>query len=171
MANQKTIWIAAGAVLLLLFAPGLLRAATTPSMSDILAAAAKLIAQFEGFSATPYWDVSRWSWGYGTAAPGSTGAISEADALAALQAHASADYATLQPQITRNLSLDQWAALLSFAYEEGSGNPGAGALVNDINAGNDSVLEQHWKEYVYAGGVVNSDIVTRRNSEWALWIS
>ena len=171
MASQKTIWIAAGAVVLLLIAPALLRAVSATTMNEALSAGARLIAQFEGFRANPYWDVSRYSWGYGTPAPGPTGYISESDAMAALQAHSADDYNALAPQISRPLTINQWAALLSFAYEEGHGNPGAGALVNDINAGDDTVLETHWKKYIYAGGVVDSDIVDRRNKEWDIWVS
>lgn len=171
MASNKTIWIAAGAVVLLLIAPALLRAVTVTSMNEALSAAARLIAQFEGFRANPYWDVSRYSWGYGTPAPGQFGTITPAEGMAELQAHSTDDYNALAPRITRDLSINQWAALLSFAYEEGHGNPGAGALVNDINAGDDTVLETHWKKYIYADGVVNSDIVDRRNAEWDIWVS
>lgn len=171
MDNTKKILITAGAVAFLLLLPGIINAATMTTMQDALAAGAQLIKRFEGFRSTPYWDVSRWSWGYGTRAPGSSGTITTDQATADLIAHAQDDYDTLAPRITRPLLINQWAALLSFAYEEGTGNPGAGALVNDINAGDDRVLETHWKKYIYAGGVVNPDIVERRNLEWDEWMS
>jgi lysozyme len=171
VASQKTIWIAAGAILLLLLAPGMLRAATVTTMQDALNAGAQLIAQFEGFRATPYWDVSRYSWGYGTPAPEGGGTITPEQGMQDLIAHATDDYNALAPYIGRDLSIAQWSALLSFAYNEGHGNPGAGALIIDINAGDDGVLETHWKKYVYAGGVVNQDLVDRRNAEWNIWVS
>jgi GH24 family phage-related lysozyme (muramidase) len=171
MASQKPILIAVGAIILLLLAPSLLRAATVTTMQDALTAGAQLIAQFEGFRANPYWDVSRYSWGYGTPAPGPTGTITPEQGMQDLYAHATDDYNALAPRLTRDLSINQWSALLSFAYEEGHGNPGAGALVNDINAGYDDVLETHWKKYVYAGGVVDPEIVDRRNKEWDIWVS
>lgn len=160
-----------GAAALLLLLPGIVNAATMTTMQDALAAGAQLIKQFEGFRSTPYWDVSRWSWGYGTRAPGSSGTITRDQATAELEAHSQDDYNVLAPQITRPLMVDQWAALLSFAYQEGTGNPGAGALVDDINADNDAVLETHWKKYIYAGGVVDPNIVARRNKEWGMWMS
>lgn len=160
-----------GAAALLLLLPGIVNAATMTTMQDALDAGAALIKQFEGFRSTPYWDVNRWSWGYGTRAPGSSGTITRDEATAELEAHSQDDYNVLAPQITRPLMVDQWAALLSFAYQEGTGNPGAGALVDDINADNDAVLETHWKKYIYAGGVVDPNIVARRNKEWGLWMS
>lgn len=43
------------------------------------------IKQDEGFSPKPYWDISRWTWGYGTKAPGPDGVITEAEAEADLR--------------------------------------------------------------------------------------
>lgn len=131
------------------------------------ALAASVIAYFESFSPTPYWDVSRWSWGYGTQAPGPTGTITRAQAMLDLQAHAQQDYNYLAPKITRILRPNQWAAYLSFSYNEGAG--AAAKLVDDINSGDDAALEIHWKKYIYAGGVVNDDLVYRRGKEWGLW--
>jgi GH24 family phage-related lysozyme (muramidase) len=166
MNKAITISVIAGLVLLALLTPSMAHAA-----SEVFDVTDWLIPQFEGFSATPYWDVSRYSWGYGTPAPGATGTISPAAARVAMRAHVQDDYNALHTRITRALNPNQWGALLSFAYEEGHGNPGAGALVPDINAGDDSVLETHWKKYVYADGVVNQDIVDRRNKEWDIWMS
>jgi GH24 family phage-related lysozyme (muramidase) len=136
------------------------------------ALAASVIAYFESFSATPYWDVSRWSWGYGTQAPGPTGTITRVKAMFDLQAHAQQDYNYLAPRITRALTANQWAALLSFSYNEGPGN--ASNLVSDINGGDDAALEVHWKKYIFSRDdsgalVVNSGLVTRRAKEWSLW--
>lgn len=130
---------------------------------------ASFIPSVEGFSAHPYWDVSRYSWGYGTAAPGASGTITREKAFADMTAHLLSDYRYLKPLITRNLSVKQWAALLSFSYNEGPGN--ADNLVADINSGDDTALQAHWKKYIYAGGVASSDLIDRRGKEWALWIS
>lgn len=171
MDNDKKILLVVGAVVLLLLAPGIIQSATMTNANDILTASAQLIPQFEGFRATPYWDVSRYSWGYGTRAPGPDGTITREQAAEDLKMHVENDLNTLYPRITRPLLINQWAALMSFAYEEGTGNPGAGALVNDINADNDAVLETHWKKYIYADGVVDPNIVARRNREWEIWTS
>lgn len=167
MSRQTvTICIIAGIFVLALLVPTMVNAS-----SDVYQVTDWLIPQFEGFRPSPYWDVSRYSWGYGTAAPGPDGTITREKALTDMRVHVKNDFNTLFPQLTRSLNPNQWGALLSFSYEEGSGNPGAGALVDDINAGDDSVLETHWKKYVYADGVVNQDIVDRRNREWGIWNS
>lgn len=123
----------------------------------------------EGFSATPYWDVSRWSWGYGTAAPGPDGSITRDAAMNALVDHVLNDYTRLYGAITRTLSANQWAALLSFSYNLGPGN--ALNLVPYINAGNYQELGIHWNKYIYAGGKVNQGLVERRALEWDLFTS
>lgn len=131
-----------------------------------------LIPSFEGFSATPYWDVSRYSWGYGTPAPGPTGTITREQAVIEMNKHIDADYNYLKRLISRPLSANQWAALLSFTYNEGQGN--GDNLVNNINSGDDTALEQQWKLYNKVrdeNGIlqVSSDLVDRRNREWEVW--
>jgi GH24 family phage-related lysozyme (muramidase) len=159
MTRRTVYYIAGGVAALLLM--------VSMNIKKWKALAASVIASFEGFSPVPYWDVSRWSWGYGTPAPGPDGTITKAEAMADLQTHAQDDYDNLAPRITRTLTANQWAAYLSFSYNLGVGN--AYNLVDDINSGDDTALEIHWKKYIYAGGVVNSDLVARRAKEWSLW--
>lgn len=128
---------------------------------------ATFIPGVEDFSSTPYWDVMRYSWGYGTAAPGQTGTITREQAFTDMIAYLMADYNTLGKKLTRSLSVNQWVALLSFSYNLGIGN--GLEIVKYINADNDSVLGTQWNKYVYAGGVVNSNLVARRKKEWSLW--
>lgn len=130
---------------------------------------AVFMPQVEGFSATPYWDIDRYSWGYGTPAPGPNGTITRAQAFADMVQHYSDDYPQLSALITRKLRATQWAALLSFSYNTGIGN--ADNLVANINSGDDSELGVQWNKYVYAGGVRNSSLVQRRALEWQLWQS
>ena len=135
--------------------------------NDIFMTAGNLIAGFEGFSPRPYWDNKQWSWGYGTKAPGPDGIIDEATAMQQLNQHVKQDYNYLLPLLTRPLSDNQWAALLSFAYNEGPGN--ADNLVPNINSYNDAALQTQWLKYIYAGGVVNDALVERREKEWQIW--
>jgi len=130
---------------------------------------ASFIPSVEGFEPHPYWDIDRYSWGYGTKAPGSTGTITREKAFRDMTAYLTADYDRLLQRITRSLSVNQWAAFLSFAYNLGIGN--AYNLVALINAGDNTALGVKWNQYVYAGGVVNSNLVERRKKEWALWNS
>lgn len=137
--------------------------------SRIIAILSRFIPEVEGFSATPYWDVTRYSWGYGTAAPGPTGTITKAKALADALAHLLRDYAELKPRITRSLSAHQWAALLSFAYNLGIGN--ALKIVDTINSGDDGRLYERWMSFVNVNGIPNAGIIERRRKEWGLWVS
>jgi lysozyme len=130
---------------------------------------ASFIPSVEGFRSTPYWDVTRYSWGYGTIAPGSTGTITREQAFADMLTHLLADYAKLSGRISRILTVSQWVALLSFSYNVGIGN--AYNLVPLINSGDDTALAAKWAKYIYAGGVVNNDLVERRQKEINLWNS
>lgn len=137
---------------------------------------ANLIPKFEGFRSTPYWDYKQWTWGYGTQVPlkymngnkpvaGAT--ISRAQAFADALAYLNNSKAILEPLIRIPLGANQWAALLSFSY-----NLGVGAtknLLNNLNSMNWAALEKQFKQYVNAGGVVNPNLVARRNEEWAIF--
>jgi GH24 family phage-related lysozyme (muramidase) len=79
------------------------------------------------------------------------------------------DYDTLRPQVKRPLTVNQWTAYLSFSYNEGVGN--ADNLLDNINSGNDTALATQWRKYIYAGGMVNQDLVDRREKELLLWFS
>lgn len=158
--KQKKYWITGAIVFALLLLPRMARASWY-TITDWL------IPEFESFRAHPYLDGSRYSWGYGTAAPGATGTITKEQALADMRAYLQGDYNYLSTLISRPLSGNQWAALLSFSYNLGAGS--AANLVADINAGSDSVLEDHWKQYIYSSGSVNTNLVHRRNVEWQMW--
>lgn len=138
-------------------------------MEGILNVARAFLQSEEGFSATPYWDVSRWSWGYGTQAPGPGGTIDRDTAADDMMKHVMQDYDYLKKLITMPLTANQWGALLSFSYNLGPGN--ADNLVDNINRGDYIALGEQWNKYVYAGGVINSALVGRRQREWELFIS
>lgn len=159
---KKNMWF------ILLSIGGVLLALTVRNLrSRIVTILSSFVPTVEGFRSTPYWDEQRYSWGYGTAAPGSTGTITREQAFADMLSHLMADYEKLLPRITANLNAYQWAALLSFAYNVGVGS--AYNLVPEINAGDSSGLERNWKQYVYSGGEYNPDLVDRRIKEWQLW--
>jgi GH24 family phage-related lysozyme (muramidase) len=167
--KKKQIYIVAAAAGILFLVLPAIASAQSANMNP-----ADLIASFEGFSATPYWDVSRYSWGYGTPAPGATGTITRPQALVELQGHSQADYEYLQPMITRPLTGNQWAAYLSFAYQEGTG--GADNLVDNINSGDDQALAAQWRLYNKvrdANGNLqyNADVAARRERELQIWNS
>lgn len=155
--KKQTIYIIIGLGALLLI--------TMRSYKTILGS---FLAQWEGFSATPYWDVNRYSWGYGTPAPGATGTITRAQALIDAMQHIAADRNYLLPMINRKLNAWQWAALLSFSYNLGAGN--ADNLIDNINSGDDQALRTQWLKYNKADGIYNSDLAARRQAEFdQLW--
>lgn len=156
--------ILAGAGLLLLLLGGF-----TSFKTRLINKLAAFLPSVEGFSAAPYWDVSRYSWGYGTAAPGASGSITREQAFADMLSHLFNDYAVLSNKISRTLTVNQWVALLSFSYNLGIGN--ALKLVPLINSGDDVALSDKWRQFVYAGGQVNQVLVKRREKEISLWNS
>lgn len=139
------------------------------------------LPEWESFSPLAYWDVSRYSWGYGTLAPNTnasmslaqaraaSGSISEPEARKEMIAHTDNDYHYLKTLIVRELSPAQWAALLSFSYNLGPGN--ADNLIANINSGDNEALHTQWMKYIYADGKPDSDLADRRAAEWQFWIA
>lgn len=135
------------------------------------------LQQWEGFSSSPYWDVSHWSWGYGTRVPNSTnnknvvpsGTITRQQAMTDLVNYINNDFQTLTPLVKTSLNKNQWAALLSFSYNLGVDD--AQRLLPNLNSQNWSALGTQWNKYIYAGGQVSQDLVNRRAAEWRLFNS
>lgn len=127
------------------------------------------IPSVEGFIPVSKWDYKQYSWGYGTAAPGPGLPITREQAFSEMLTHLMRDYDILKPQVTRTLNTNQWAAYLSFSYNEGVGN--ADNLLKNINSGDNTALATQWRKYIYAGDVVNQDLIDRREKELSLWFS
>lgn len=126
----------------------------------------------ESFSPYPVWDNKQWSWGYGTAAgydPNNKplGSITQAKAMQELFKVVDDHYAYLSKKITRKLTGNQWAALLSFSFNLGQYT--ADNLVPYINDGNDNALFIEWRKYVHSAGTISQGLVKRREKEIALW--
>jgi lysozyme len=153
-------WYIAGGIALLI-------AVSASFEKRLLNVLSNFIPSVEGFRSNPYWDAGRYSWGYGTMAPGPAGTITRSQAFADMVAYLLNDYTLLKPRITRDLSVRQWAALLSFAYNTGVG--AAYKLVAEINSYDDAALFVHMRQYKYSDGLVNSTLVERREKEISLW--
>lgn len=128
----------------------------------------------EGFSAKPIWDFKQWSWGYGTAAGYDKnnkplGTITKEQAWIEALKVITKNYNYLKPLIQVNLTGNQWAALLSFAYNLGPGN--AKNLVPNINKQDTAALVAQWRRYINAGGIPNQGLKNRREKEIALWLA
>jgi len=135
--------------------------------NNVFETAFNYLKNFEGFRSSPYWDVSRYSWGYGTKAPGPTGTISREKAKADAIAFMQNDYNYLKPMLRVELTPNQWAALLCFSYNLGKGN--ADNLVPNINAQNWDALRDQWLKYIYVDGLPDPDILARRRAEWRIF--
>jgi len=160
---MNAAFIIAGVAILVLL-PALVNA-----QSNFYMVATDFIIGLEGFVDHPYWDYKQYSWGYGTKAPGPDGTITREQARKDLEARLQGDYDYLSQLIHVPLSANQWAALLSFSYNLGTGN--ADNLTDNINAEDNQALGEQWAKYEYAGGVVNDDLRERRAKEWRLWNS
>jgi len=160
MINRENIfyWLT-GAGVVWLFA----RSRKPSTVESVFNITGNLLAQLENFSAHPYWDISRYSWGYGTAAPGATGTISEPQARADMLEHVRKDYQYLKPMITIDLDPFQWAALLSFSYNLGPGN--ADNLIQNINSENWEAFRDQFKLYINADGIPRDYLRDRREIE------
>lgn len=168
--QNKVIAIGAFALLLLMLFPNLLMGQGGMALS----AAADLIASFEGFTPVSKWDNKQYSWGYGTKAPGPGLSITESQAKDEMMGHIQNDYDYLLPLVTVRLNKNQWAALLSFSYNEGTGN--ADNLVANINAQDWDALANQWalyNKYTNAAGqlVYSSALAQRRADEWQVFTS
>lgn len=130
-----------------------------------------LLIRFEGYRSKPYYDVNRWSWGYGTEAPNgeNSGTISKSDAMRDAINFSMQQQQTLRNYLKQPLNDKKWAALLSFAYNLGTGN--AIKLVDTINTGDMNLIGNKWNQYIYAGGIVNPDLIKRRAAEFQLFNS
>lgn len=138
-----------------------------------------VLMKLESFSSTPYWDFKQWSWGYGSRVPGSVndknvnpgGTITKAAAILAALTHVKSDKAVLEKMIKVDLNSNQWAALLSFSYNEGVGN--ADNLVANVNKQDWPALFTQMRLYnkVTKNGVlvVDTGLVKRREYEIALF--
>ena len=129
------------------------------------------LEKIEKFSPSP-WDYKQYSWGYGTYAgpvhlPKPNKTITKDGAFNEMKSHIEKDYKYLAKLVKVSLTANQWAALLSFSYNLGSGT--AAKLVPYINSGDTKNLFAKWASYFNAGGKPNSGLKERRKKEIDLY--
>ena len=144
------------------------------SVSSAATIAAQLTAAEEGFSASPYFDVDGYAIGYGnhyyedgTAVSADDDPITEARATQLMQFFLNQTAGEVLSLLTVPVSDNMLAALTDLAYNWGFGNLKKSVLLSFINqgAGQDTIQAQ-WKiTAITAGGIQNSDLVTRRARE------
>jgi len=86
-----------------------------------------------------------------------------------LMSDLSASINTVNNSVTAPLEPTQQAALISLAYNIGGNNFKNSTLVSDLNSGNTAAAAAQFNNWVYAGGTVNSTLVSRRTQEQALF--
>lgn len=136
----------------------------------------RLIEQFEGFVGHPYWDPYGhvWTRGYGET-EGITAAsptISQEQAQGNLRRRLEEFYEPSIRALGVELNQNQWDALCSFAWNVGSGDVAPGSQIGNLlrahrwEAAADAMLA-----YDHAGGQVLQDLVMRRQTERALFLT
>lgn len=132
-----------------------------------------LIKDFEGLRLDSYRDaVGVWTIGYGhtrTAGPGQR--ITNAEATALLRE----DVANFENAVTRAVRVpiteNQFAALVSFAYNVGSGALNSSTLLRRLNAGDTFGAADEFLRWNRAGGSVLAGLTRRRAAERELFLS
>lgn len=132
-----------------------------------------LIKDFEGRRLTAYQDaVGVWTIGYGhtrTAYPGQQ--ISEAGATALLRADVATFERAVSQAVTVPLTENQYAALVSFAFNVGSGALNSSTLLRRLNAGDYNGAANELLRWNRAGGRELYGLTRRREAERSLFLS
>lgn len=135
-----------------------------------------LIKQFEGLRTTAYLCPAN----VPTIGYGSTQGLTRADVgkktITAAQAETllGADLVRFEKAVEKLVTIpltdNQFAALVSFAFNLGEGNLVKSTLLKRINAGaSTALIERSWMQWVNAGGIRLRGLVNRRAAEMALW--
>jgi len=137
-----------------------------------------LLRAFEGFRAQSYRDVAGvWTIGYGhtgRAGPPEVtpqSRMTEPEARALMKRQAEAFAKAVRSMLTRELTDDQFSALVSFAFNVGETNFRRSSVLKAVNAGDDAAVARRLGLWVKSGGKVWPGLVRRRAAEAALYIS
>lgn len=132
----------------------------------------RLIKTFEGYSSEAYiCPAGRWTIGYGH-----TRGVKEGDTCTKAEADIFLQEDLRDAERTveatgLSLSQLQFDALVSLIYNIGSGNFQESTLLKRLKtstAASES-LEETWKRWKYAGGVIQKGLIRRRAAEWSLY--
>jgi len=111
-----------------------------------------------------------WTVGYGhthDVHPGMMISIDTAEHLLINDLHTSA--ISVDGLVKVSLSDNQFSALVSFAFNVGSGAFGKSTLLRKLNAGNYDAVPAELKRWVRGGGKMLAGLVARREKESELW--
>lgn len=134
--------------------------------------AVDLIKEFEGFRAEPYLcPAGKLTIGYGTTGmavkPGMKVTPAEAERLLRNNLREAEFHITTLVKVP--LTQNQFDALVSFAYNVGTGSFGTSTLLKELNAGNYDAIPAQLKRWNKAKGKELAGLTRRRAAEAALW--
>jgi lysozyme len=144
-------------------------------MPTINAAGLNLIKNFEGCVLTAYPDPGTggdpWTIGYGHTGPDVHKGVTwtQAQADAALVNDLQRFEQGVNDMISRNLTPNQVAALVSFAYNVGLGALQGSTLLKDVNAGDFTAAAGEFGKWVNGGSGPLPGLVRRRGAERQLF--
>ena len=146
---------------------------------NIPEAAIEIIKEFEGFEADAYQDsVGVWTIGYGTTArafvgidpmPGMTISEKQAEVYLVRAVRQFADM--ISPEIKVEINSNQWAAILSLAYNIGPGAFARSTLLKKLNAGDTQGAADQFLRWNKAGSAVLRGLTRRRHRERTLFLT
>lgn len=135
-----------------------------------------LIRRFEGFRAEAYrCPAGVWTIGYGHTAEAGPPAVtphmrmSEAEARRVLAADVERFAGAVRAGLTRDVSPEQFSALVSFAFNVGVAGFRRSSALKAVNAGDFPVVPEKLMLWVRAGGRELPGLVRRRKAEAALF--
>lgn len=144
---------------------------TEPPPLRISAAGRALIRRFEGLRLDAYrCPAGVWTVGYGhtaSAFPGRRIDAAEADSL--LEQDLTRVEAELRPLLRVAVTEPQWAALVAFALNIGTGAFARSTLLKKLNAREWDAIPAQLMRWVYAGGRPLAGLRRRREAEAALF--
>lgn len=138
-----------------------------------------LVARFEGFYSCPYDDpVGHATIGFGHLLHFGRvtdqdrrrwGCLTRAQAKALLRKDLAATAAEVRRLVAVPLNRRQFSALVSFAFNCGTGALAGSTLLRKLNAGDYAAVPKELNKWVYGGGHVLPGLVTRRRQEGRLF--
>jgi lysozyme len=138
--------------------------------------AAEFVARWEGFNPHAYLDTIAnppiWTVGYGhTGGVKSYDAITKKQALGLLQRDLRSAASAVDKCVTRKLSVNQRAALISFTFNCGPGALAQSTLLDRVNAhASASDIRAAFLMWTKAGGQTVQGLVNRRTAEADLYL-
>lgn len=137
-----------------------------------------MIEQFEGCKLKPYLDVAKVpTIGIGTtrypdgkSVTMNDPPITEAEAQSFLKSHLEGDCKAVSGLVKVDVTDNEFAALVSFAYNVGRNALASSTLLKKLNSGDKQGAADQFLRWDHAGGVVVAGLTRRRKAERALFL-